>query len=132
MYLIFVVLSIASVMIALGWHFRLSVLTFVLLLIYIVLIDKAAYLSYYYFMLLLLIMLLFSPAHRMFSIDINVDKLCGKASLNKKVPVPRSCVVQVGTYIRTCWYRTSVSNICILFAAWIRIRVHLDKNLNYF
>jgi hypothetical protein len=105
MYLIFVVLSIASVMIALGWHFRLSVLTFVLLLFYVVLIDKAAYLSYYYFMLLLLILLLFSPAHRMFSIDI-----IRKPNLRADY-VPKWCILAFQLQIIAVFYFAGMSKL---------------------
>jgi len=105
MYLIFIVLSITAVMIALGWHFRVSVLTFFTLLCYIVLIDKSTYLSYYYFMLLLLIMLFFSPAHRMFSMDILRNP-------NIRVDyVPRWCILAFKVQIIAVFYFAGMAKL---------------------
>jgi hypothetical protein len=69
MYLCFIALLASSLMIAAGWYYRISSLTFTLLFAYITLIDRANYISYYYFVLLLAFMLSISPANRLFSID---------------------------------------------------------------
>ena len=69
-YLSFVLLFFSALMISAGMFFRVSSLIFTLLFAYLVLLDRANYLSYYYFILLLSFMLMISPAHRIFSIDL--------------------------------------------------------------
>ena len=126
MYLIFIILSAFAVMIALGLYFRISVFAFTLLLCYIVLIDKSSYLSYYYFMLLLLTMLLFSPAHRMFSLDILRD-----ASLRVDY-VPRWCILAFQAQIIAVFYFAGMAK---LNSEWLftgsPVNIWMDELLQY-
>jgi len=70
MHAVFLLIFISAVMMATGWLFRVSTFFFTTSFAYVVLIDKANYLTYFYFVLLLSIMLLLSPAHKNFSIDL--------------------------------------------------------------
>jgi hypothetical protein len=105
MYIIFISLTAFAVMIVLGYYFRVSVFAFTLLLFYIVLIDKSSYLSYYYFMLLLLTMLFFSPAHRMFSMDI-----LRKPNLRVDY-VPRWCILAFQAQIIAVFYFAGMAKL---------------------
>lgn len=67
---VFLIISISALMLAAGWFFRISSTVFAVLFAYVSFIDKASYLSYYYLVMLLALMLTFSPAHRLFSIDL--------------------------------------------------------------
>jgi len=67
---VFLLISVSAVMLAAGWFFRVAATVFTLLFAYVSFIDKASYLSYYYLVMLLAVMLTFSPAHRLFSIDL--------------------------------------------------------------
>ncbi len=69
MYLLFALVFISSVMIALGWRYRLATILFFLSFTYIELIDKTNYLNHYYVISLISFLLIFMPAHRRFSID---------------------------------------------------------------
>jgi hypothetical protein len=105
MYIVFFLLSALAVMIAVGFYFRLSVFSFLSLLCYIILIDKSAYLSYYYFMLLLLVMLFFSPAFRMFSIDI-----LRKPSIRADY-VPHWCILAFKLQILAVFYFAGMAKL---------------------
>ena len=70
MIMVFLLISVSAFMLAAGWFFRIAASTFTLLFAYVSFIDKASYLSYYYLVMLLAVMLIFSPAHRLFSIDL--------------------------------------------------------------
>ena len=69
MYLHFAFLGLASLGVALGYSYRLSIITFFLLFTYIELIDKTTYLNHYYFISLASFIMIFLPLHRAFSLD---------------------------------------------------------------
>ena len=68
MYTLFVLMIIASVMIMIGYLYRLAILFFFLSFTYTELIDVTYYLNHYYFISLLSFLLIFLPADRYFSI----------------------------------------------------------------
>jgi hypothetical protein len=70
MHAIFVIIFLSSILITIGWFFRISAIVFITCFAYVVLIDRANYLTYFYYVLLISIMLMLSPAHRLFSIDL--------------------------------------------------------------
>ncbi len=69
MYLHFALLGLASIGVALGYRYRLSITAFFLLFTYIELIDKTTYLNHYYFISLAGFIMAFLPLHRAFSLD---------------------------------------------------------------
>jgi len=68
-YLLFIVCALASVAIALGIKYRLSMLIFFLSFTYIELMDKTTYLNHYYFISVLSFLMIFLPAGKYFSWD---------------------------------------------------------------
>jgi len=75
-YLLFVLCGLASVCIAIGYQYRIAIITFFLSFTYIELMDKTTYLNHYYFISILSFLLIFIPANAYFSVDakLNVKK----------------------------------------------------------
>ena len=69
MYLHFGLLCLASLGIALGYRYRLSITAFFLLFTYAELIDKTNYLNHYYWVSLASLLMIFLPLHRVASLD---------------------------------------------------------------
>lgn len=61
MYAVFAVMMIASLFVAFGFFYRISIITFFLLFTYVELIDKTNYLNHYYFISLLSFLMCFLP-----------------------------------------------------------------------
>ena len=69
MYAHFALLGLASIGVAVGYRYRLSVIAFFFLFTYVELIDKTLYLNHYYWMSLVSFLMVFMPLHRMASLD---------------------------------------------------------------
>ena len=69
MYLHFALLGLASLGVALGYRYRLSVTAFFLLFTYVELIDRTAYLNHYYLVSLISLIMIFLPLNRVASLD---------------------------------------------------------------
>ncbi|MDG1396531.1 MAG: HTTM domain-containing protein [Flavobacteriales bacterium] len=69
MYMVFLLLLVASLGIALGLFYRFASLLYFLLFTYVELIDITNYLNHYYFISLIAFLLCILPANRSFSID---------------------------------------------------------------
>ena len=65
----FALLGAASVGVALGFKYRLSIIAFFLLFTYAELIDKTTYLNHYYLISLLSLLMIFLPMSRAMSVD---------------------------------------------------------------
>lgn len=74
MYLLFILLLIASLGILLGCLYRFSAILFFILFTYVELIDKTNYLNHYYFVSLVSFIIIFLPANANFSIDNKIKK----------------------------------------------------------
>ena len=72
-YLLFVICGLAAFCIAIGYKYRIAIITFFLSFTYIELMDKTTYLNHYYFISILSFLLIFIPAHAYFSIDAGLD-----------------------------------------------------------
>ena len=68
-YLLFLVCGLSALFIALGFKYRLAIITFFLSFTYIELMDKTTYLNHYYFISLLSFVMCFLPANAYFSLD---------------------------------------------------------------
>lgn len=86
MYMIFIIMMIASIFISLGFVYRISTIVFFLCFTYIELIDITYYLNHYYFVSLVALMLIFVPANKHFSLDV---KLGLTQSIDK---IPSWCI----------------------------------------
>ena len=69
MYLHFALMGLASLGVALGYRYRLSVTAFFLLFTYAELIDQTTYLNHYYFISLVSFLMIFLPLNRTASLD---------------------------------------------------------------
>nr|WP_299384410.1 HTTM domain-containing protein [Allomuricauda sp.] len=68
-YILFIICALASIGIALGYKYRISVVLFFLSFTYIELMDKTTYLNHYYFISALSFLMIFLPANAYFSLD---------------------------------------------------------------
>ncbi len=68
-YIVFIVCGISALLVAVGYKYRLAIITFFLSFTYIELMDKTTYLNHYYFVSILSFLLIFLPANATFSID---------------------------------------------------------------
>ena len=77
-YLLFIICSVSAILVMLGWHYRIAIVSLFLSFTYIELMDKTNYLNHYYFVSLLCFVMIFLPAHAYFSIDAykNENKRC--------------------------------------------------------
>ena len=69
MYFHFALLALASLGVALGYRYRLSIAAFFLLFTYVELIDKTTYLNHYYLVSLISFIMIFLPLERGASLD---------------------------------------------------------------
>lgn len=72
-YLLFVICGLAATSVALGYKYRLAIITFFLSFTYIELMDKTTYLNHYYFISLLSFLMIFLPANAYFSLDAKLQ-----------------------------------------------------------
>ena len=69
MYIHFALLGLASLCVALGLRYRLSIIAFFVLFTYMELIDKTTYLNHYYWVSLVSLLMIFLPLNRWASLD---------------------------------------------------------------
>ncbi|WP_428742698.1 HTTM domain-containing protein [Tenacibaculum sp.] len=73
-YLLFIICGFSAAFIAIGFRYRLAIITFFLSFTYIELMDKTTYLNHYYFISVLSFLLIFLPANAQFSLDAYIRK----------------------------------------------------------
>ncbi|MFT7395980.1 MAG: hypothetical protein ACI96G_000716 [Flavobacterium sp.] len=73
-YLLFIIAAVAALFVALGYKYKLAILTFFLSFTYIELMDKTTYLNHYYFITIISLVLVFLPANCYFSVDAYKDE----------------------------------------------------------
>ncbi len=76
MYLHFALLALASLGVALGYRYRLSIIAFFLLFTYVQLIDRTTYLNHYYLVSVLSFVMIFLPLQRVASFDAGRRAAC--------------------------------------------------------
>ncbi|WP_276167639.1 HTTM domain-containing protein [Zobellia alginiliquefaciens] len=72
-YLIFILCGLSAIFVALGYKYKIAIITFFLSFTYIELMDKTTYLNHYYFISLLSFLMIFLPANAYFSLDAKQD-----------------------------------------------------------
>lgn len=68
-YLLFLICGVAALFVAIGFKYRLAIITFFVTFTYIELMDKTTYLNHYYFVSMMSLLLCFLPANSVFSLD---------------------------------------------------------------
>ncbi|MFM7022093.1 MAG: HTTM domain-containing protein [Flavobacteriales bacterium] len=70
MYIVFAIMALSYLCVALGYFYRIAILTAFLTFTYVELIDKANYLNHYYFVSIVSFIMIFLPAASYFSLDV--------------------------------------------------------------
>ena len=73
-YLLFFICAITSIMITIGYRYRLAIVGFFICFTYIELLEKTVYLNHYYFISILSFLLIFLPLNAIFSVDNLIKK----------------------------------------------------------
>lgn len=73
MYFYFIAMGILGIFIAIGFKYRLSIITFTLLWIATYLMQKTAYNNHYYLLILISFLMCFLPAHKSRSFDVKLN-----------------------------------------------------------
>ena len=81
MYVHFALMAVAAAFVALGLFYRVSAALFCVLFTYAHLIDKTHYLNHYYFISLASLLLVFTPLHRVGSLDRRLGLSRGPAEI---------------------------------------------------
>ena len=68
-YIIFIICSLASILVAVGYKYRYSIIVFFLSFTYIELMDKTTYLNHYYFISSISFLMCFLPLNANYSLD---------------------------------------------------------------
>ena len=68
-YILFIICCLATIFIALGFKYRIAIITFFLSFTYIELMDKTIYLNHYYFISMMSFLMIFLPLNASFSLD---------------------------------------------------------------
>jgi hypothetical protein len=74
MYILFLIVIVATLFIALGFFYRIAAVVFFLGFTYIELIDVTTYLNHYYFISLVAFLMIWLPANRKFSLDVYFER----------------------------------------------------------
>ena len=74
-YLLFFICAVTSILITIGYKYRISIILFFISFTYIELIDKTTYLNHYYFVSIISFILIFVPANCKFSVDAYKNKI---------------------------------------------------------
>lgn len=103
-YLLFLLCGLAAFFVAIGFKYRIAIITFFLSFTYIELMDKTTYLNHYYCISLLSFVLLFLPANACFSVD---------NYLNKKsyYQIPKWCIDSIKLLLGIVYFYAGLAKI---------------------
>lgn len=103
-YLLFFICGLAAFFVALGFKYRLAIITFFLSFTYIELMEKTTYLNHYYFISILSFLLIFLPANATFS----VDNIFRKKSYEQ---IPNWCIDSVKLLLGIVYFYAGLAKI---------------------
>ena len=75
MYGVFLILGTTSVLIILGWYYRVATLIFCFTYTYLFLIDQAYYNNHFYLIIIFSFMMIFTPLHHSWSLDVRSGRV---------------------------------------------------------
>ena len=104
-YIIFALCAVSALFVALGYYYRISIVTLFLSFTYIELIDKTTYLNHYYFVSMICLLMIFLPAHVYFSVDA-YRKVSIRAS-----HIPQWCVDAVKLFVCLLYVFAGIAKI---------------------
>ncbi|KQC00718.1 HTTM domain-containing protein [Pedobacter sp. Hv1] len=105
MHFVFFLIGLSALLIALGWWYRIAIVTFFLLFTYVELIDVTYYLNHYYFISVISFLMIWLPAGRFFSLDIKFNP-----SL-KLTEVPRWCIGAIRLQLGLVYFFAGLAKI---------------------
>ncbi len=73
-YFIFLICGLSALFVALGYRYKLAIMSFFLSFTYVELMDKTTYLNHYYFISIISFILIFLPASCNYSLDVYLDR----------------------------------------------------------
>tara|TARA_B100000989_G_scaffold42355_1_gene26951 strand:- start:625 stop:1980 length:1356 start_codon:yes stop_codon:yes gene_type:complete len=73
-YIIFIICAISAFLVAIGYKYKMSIITLFLSFTYIELMDKTTYLNHYYLVSLVSFLMIFFPANSSYSVDNLINK----------------------------------------------------------
>ena len=104
-YLLFAICGLSALMVALGWKYRIAIITFFLSFTYIELMDKTTYLNHYYFISLMSFVLIFLPANVRFSVD------AARNDYPPKQQVPRWTILAVQLLLGIVYFYAGLAKL---------------------
>ena len=104
-YLLFVICGISAIFVALGYKYRIAIITFFLSFTYIELMDKTTYLNHYYFISILSFLMIFLPANVYYSLDARKNI---KRSFQK---IPRWCIDAIKLLLGIVYFYAGLAKI---------------------
>ena len=72
-YFLFIICGLSALFVALGYKYKMAIITFFLSFTYIELMDKSTYLNHYYFISCLSFLMIWLPANAYFSVDVKLN-----------------------------------------------------------
>jgi len=125
-YLLFIICGIAALSVAIGFQYKLAIVTFFLSFTYIELMDKTTYLNHYYFVSLVAFILIWLPAQVHFSIDAfrNKDLRCEYVP-KWNVDALRLMIAIVYIYAGLAKLNTDWMSEALPLSIWLRSKVDL-------
>ena len=104
-YALFAICACCSLLVALGWFYRIASTGLFLSFTYIELIDKSTYLNHYYFISMICLMMVFLPAHVYYSLDAR--RLEGLRSQS----IPRWCIDALKFFVCLVYLYAGIAKI---------------------
>lgn len=104
-YLLFVLCGLSAFFVAIGFKYRIFILSFFLSFTYIELMDKTTYLNHYYFISILSFLMIFLPANAYFSIDAWKNP---KKAFQK---IPRWCVDSIKLLLAIVYFYAGLAKL---------------------
>lgn len=83
MYLYFIIMGVFSVLVAIGYRYRFSIITLTVLWAGVYFMQKTSYNNHYYLLLLVSFMLIFFPANKYKSLDVKLGYISPEFSMPK-------------------------------------------------
>ncbi|WP_018342608.1 HTTM domain-containing protein [Cytophaga aurantiaca] len=104
-YILFFICGLSALFVAVGFYYRLSIVTLFLSFTYIELIDKTTYLNHYYFVSMICFLMIFMPAHVYFSIDAY------RNSTLRANKIPQWCIDSIKLFVCLLYFCAGLAKI---------------------
>ncbi len=103
-YLLFLICGLSAFFVAIGYKYRLAIITFFISFTYIELMEKTTYLNHYYFISILSFLMIFLPANAYFSVDNYTSKVSFKN-------IPKWCIDAIKLLLGIVYFYAGLAKI---------------------